>query len=265
MKNVATCQETRECLQEFMDASLAPDREGRLRAHFESCPACAGELALQREVRSRVAAEVPRREVPAALRRKVQEMMAPKEGRLARLLPWPIPQWGMAVAALLLISLIPIALWTRGHEEGPPPILVEAVNDHIRLAMKVNPRIGSTADRLQVRRWLEPLVGFHIDPPPGETGGLRFIGGDATYFLEQKVACLLYGKGEKLVTLFVLPQEGVAIPRHGFRRLDGLEVYVGSQKGYGMVLWKKGTLLYSVVSELPQEDLLGVVKEMAQI
>jgi len=91
------------------------------------------------------------------------------------------------------------------------------------------------------------------------------MGGDVTYFLERKVACLLYGKGEKLVTLFVVPGEGVEVPRRGFRQVNGLELYVASHKGYGVILWKKDKLLYSVVSELPQEELLGVVKEMVKI
>lgn len=91
------------------------------------------------------------------------------------------------------------------------------------------------------------------------------MGGDVSFFLERKVACLLYGKGEKLVSLFVLPDEGVEVPRKGFRHVDGVELYVAFQNGYGVVLWKKGNLLYSVVSELPQEELLGVAKEMAKI
>ncbi|MFQ5657533.1 MAG: zf-HC2 domain-containing protein [Candidatus Methylomirabilales bacterium] len=40
MKNETTCRETQEYLQEFMDDTLTPDHERRLRAHLEMCPAC---------------------------------------------------------------------------------------------------------------------------------------------------------------------------------------------------------------------------------
>lgn len=55
------------------------------------------------------------------------------------------------------------------------------------------------------------------------------------------------------------------VPRRGLRRVDALELYVASQMGYGVVLWKKGNLLYSLVSELPPEELLGVAKEIGTI
>ncbi|MCI0658006.1 MAG: zf-HC2 domain-containing protein, partial [Acidobacteria bacterium] len=114
MRNAVTCEETQEYLQEFMDASLAPEKEGRLRAHLESCPACAGELQLQREIRKRVAAEVPRREAPPDLTRRVQEILTPRPGGVRRLLPRPALRWGLAVATLVLLSLIPLALLERG-------------------------------------------------------------------------------------------------------------------------------------------------------
>jgi len=263
MKDRATCQETQEYLQEFMDATLAPDQVGRLQAHLETCPTCAADLAVQRGVRNHVAARVPRREPPAELRRKVTEILTPKEAPTWRLLPRPALQWGMAFAALVLISIVSLTLLTRG--ERIPPILIEAVNDHRSFVMRGTPPTEPTADRQQVREWLAAKVGFEVDPPAGRTAELRFMGGDVTFFLERKVACLLYGRGETLVSLFVLPDEGVEVPPKGFRRVDGIEVYVASQNGYGVVLWKKGNLLYSLVSELPQDDLVGVAREMARI
>lgn len=265
MKSKATCHETQEYLQEFMDAALTRDLEGRLRAHLETCPTCAAELGLQREIRNHVAAGVPRREPPAELQRKVQEILTPKQTKTWGLLPRPALQWGMAVAALVLIVLVPLTLLNRDREERIPPILIEAINDHRSFAMRVDPAALPTADRQEARKWLKAKVGLEIDPPMGQAGGLRFMGGDVSFFLERKVACLLYGKGEKLVSLFVLPDEGVEVPRKGFRHVDGVELYVAFQNGYGVVLWKKGNLLYSVVSELPQEELLGVAKEMAKI
>ncbi len=263
MKDKATCQETQEYLQEFMDATLTADQVGRLQAHLETCPACAGELTVQRKIRNHVAAGIPRREPPVELRRKVTEILIPKEAPTWRLLPRPALQWGMAFAALVLISIVSLTLLTRG--ERISPILIEAVNDHRSFVMRGTPPTEPTADRQQVREWLAAKVGFEVDPPAGRTAGLRFMGGDVTFFLERKVACLLYARGETLVSLFVLPDEGVEVPRSGFRRVDGLEMYVASQDGYGVALWKKGNLFYSLVTDLPPDELVGVAKQMAQI
>ena len=60
------------------------------------------------------------------------------------------------------------------------------------------------------------------------------------------------------------PDQGIEVPRSGFRRVDGLEMYVASQDGYGVALWKKGNLLYSLVADLPPDELVGVAKQMAQ-
>ncbi len=263
MNNTATCQETLEYLQEFMDATLTADQVGRLRAHLEACPACAGELAVQREIRNRVAAETPRRQPPAELRRKVTEILTTKPREKQTLLPRPALQWGLAFATLVLISLVSLTLLNRGGERIPP-ILIEAVNDHRSFVMRGTPPTAPTADPHEVRNWLAAKVGFEVDPPIGQPAGIRFMGGDVTYFLERKVACLLYGKGQTLVSLFVLPERGVEVPRTGFRQVDGLELYVTSREGYGVALWKQGDLLYALVTDLPPDELVGVAKEMTQ-
>lgn len=263
MNNAATCQEMQEYLQEFMDVTLTPGQMGRLQAHVEACPACAGELAIQREIRNRVAAEAPRREPPAALRQKVKEILTakPKEVRTLRLRP--APQWAMAFAVLALISLVSFAVLNLSRERIPP-ILIEAVNDHRSFVMRGTPPAEPTTDRHQVQDWLAAKVGFEFDPPAAQGTDLQLLGGDVTYFLERKVACLLYGKGKMLVSLFVLPDEGVEVPRTGYRRVDGLEIYVTSRDGYGVALWKKGSLLYSLVTEFPPDELLGVATQMAR-
>jgi anti-sigma factor (TIGR02949 family) len=262
MRNGVSCEETQEYLQEFMDASLAPDMEGRIRVHLESCPACTTELKIQREVRRRVAVEVPRREAPTDLTRRVQEMLTPGPEDVRQVLPRPVLRWGLAVVTLVLLTLIPLALLERGGEERVPPLVIEAINEHRSFAMRTSPGQIPTADRAQVATWLEGKVGFRVDPPSGESGGLRFMGGDVTFFLERKVACLLYGKGEKLVSLFVLPDSGADVSQRSFRQLNGGEVYVTSRAGYGVVLWRKGNLLYAAVSEVPPEELLGIAREM---
>ncbi|MFQ5989491.1 MAG: zf-HC2 domain-containing protein [Candidatus Methylomirabilales bacterium] len=262
MMDTSTCQETQEYLQEFMDDTLAPDQGGRVQAHLETCQACASDLAVQRDIRNRVAAGVPRREPPAELRRKVSEILTPKEPRVWGLLPRPALQWGLAFATLVLISLVSLAVLNRG--ERIPPILIEAVNDHHSFVMRGTPPTEPTADPHQVRKWLAAKVGFEVDPPMGRPADLRFMGGDVTYFLERRVACLLYGKGHTLVSLFVLPDQGVEVPRTGFRRVDGLEIYVTSREGYGVALWKKGDLLYTLVTELPPDELVGVAKDMVR-
>lgn len=264
MNDKTTCEEIQEHLQEFMDATLAPDQVGRLQAHLETCPACADELTVQREVRNHVAAGVPRREPPADLRRKVTEILTPKEAPRRTLLPRPALQWGMAFAALVLISLVSLTLVVNRGGERIPRILIEAVNDHRSFVMRGTTTTGPTADRQQVREWLAGKVGFAVDPPVGQERDLRLMGGDVTFFMKRKVACLLYGKGKTLVSLFVLPDQGIEIPRTGFRRVDGLEMYVASQDGYGVALWKKDHLLYSLVTELPPDELLGVAKQMAE-
>ncbi|MFQ5961455.1 MAG: anti-sigma factor family protein [Candidatus Methylomirabilales bacterium] len=265
MTKPTTCPENQEHLQGFMDFTLTPDQEERLRAHLKSCSACTRELALQRQIRSRVAADVPRREVPAELRRKVQEIMTPREARIWTFLPRPALQWGMAVTALILVSLISLTLLTRGRDERIPWIVIEAVNDHRSFAMRVDPPALPTADRQQVRQLVEAKVGLQIDPPTGRGAGLRLVGGDVTYFLDRKVACILYGKGSKLVTLLVLRGEGIEVTEQGFRHVNGLQLYTASHEGTGVVLWRQDDLLYSVISELPPEELLGVAKEMAKI
>lgn len=58
-------------MDDFLDRELQPNEAARVRAHLETCAACASEYAFEERVLIDVRAKVQRVNVPAALRQRI--------------------------------------------------------------------------------------------------------------------------------------------------------------------------------------------------
>ena len=63
-----TCEEVFRRMDDFLDRELKPGEAARVRAHLETCAACASEYTFEESVLLEVRAKLQRVEVPAALR-----------------------------------------------------------------------------------------------------------------------------------------------------------------------------------------------------
>ena len=70
-----TCEEVFRRMDEFLDRELAAHEVGRVRAHLETCAACAGEYAFEEQVLTSVRAKLRRVGVPADLRERVERSL----------------------------------------------------------------------------------------------------------------------------------------------------------------------------------------------
>lgn len=159
------------------------------------------------------------------------------------------PLLAAAVAALTL-SLLPSSFFSRGGQDATA-FVAEAVNDHIRVLLRAAPTEG-VARPAEILAQLIGRLEFTVPPIfPGD-GQVILAGGAPSYVLEQKVAGFYYRKGGHLITLFVLPARGLG---RWATRLD-LTPQVREHRGYRAALWRKGSFLYTLISDLAVADLL---------
>ena len=62
-------------MDDYVDRELAPDDVTRVRAHLETCAACAGEYAFEEDVLRTVRAKVRRVAIPADLRARIDRAL----------------------------------------------------------------------------------------------------------------------------------------------------------------------------------------------
>jgi anti-sigma factor (TIGR02949 family) len=74
--NRYTCEEVFRRIDEFLDRELRPGEVARVRAHLETCAACAGEYAFEESVLISVREKLRRVDVPSELRERIAMRLA---------------------------------------------------------------------------------------------------------------------------------------------------------------------------------------------
>ena len=71
-----TCEEVFRRMDEYLDRELAQNEEALVRAHLETCAACAAEYGFEDGVLSALKAKLRRVAVPASLRERIAKQLA---------------------------------------------------------------------------------------------------------------------------------------------------------------------------------------------
>ena len=70
-----TCEEVFRRMDEYINRELSASETERVRAHLETCAACAGEYAFEEDVLRRVREKLRHVAVPAALRERIEQQL----------------------------------------------------------------------------------------------------------------------------------------------------------------------------------------------
>jgi len=207
--------------------------------------------------------------VAATLRKAFADECPPRglEHRLAqslRMLPSPartIPASRrfamMAAAAALILVFAVIPLRPERAELADVPLKeLQAFIDSNR------PVDVATNDPVGVRNWLAQRVDFI---PPSVTTGSRdieLIGGRLCLFAGRRVASYMYRVHGRLVSIYVMTAAGLS-PTGGIDiERVGRTVAVMRKGRLTQASWMKDGLIYSVVGELSESELLATLDEM---
>lgn len=253
------CREALEHLQDLLDEGLAEGEASALKAHLSFCPGCAAEFHLQQEMRTTVKERATRHTAPPHLRASLRPAGA---GRT-----WEWRRWWVPAVAFLLILTLGTTLYLASLPSqplAPLPLVVEAVNDYIRFAQRARPQDVGGSDRHQLLGWFQGKLDFGFDLSVEGGKEFQLVGGGLSYFLDRKVACLLYRKGPHLITLSVLRREGVEVPKRPSLEGKGTPLYLAKHRGFTVIIWERNDLLYSLVSDLEVKELSPLATSLAQ-
>lgn len=260
------CHEFRECITAWMDGELKDAREvALLEAHVRGCEDCRVCVEAERATKALIVAAyvkpVEVRELRARIRMRL-DMVAPSRPRWS---PVRVPRlaWG-ALAAVLVVAL------TFGYFMLQPQTTVEAsplaraaVTDHVECMLGRLPLEVTTTDQEEVNRWLRERLARPVGLPtlaPRE--GAKMSTRQARLATVEG-AQVLVDRGGRMLSLFVMPVQEVA-GRLGRRVAQaGREFFVNRIEGYTVVFWRQGDLLYCLVADGEEQDVLGMAAEYA--
>ncbi len=166
---------------------------------------------------------------------------------------WLVP--ALAVAAVIL-AVAPLYYQRAGDSmANTATMVVEAVNDHVRILSSQHPVEIASGGIHQVKPWFEGRLDFAPVIAFGGDESFPLQGGAVGYYLDRKAAVFVFHRRLHTISLFVFRAQGLPWPGRGLERTGSGSAKVTSSRGFNVILWKSGELGYALVSDVDRSEL----------
>ncbi|MGA0599701.1 anti-sigma factor family protein [Caulobacter sp. KR2-114] len=253
---MSACDDKLLLLNALADGELDAGHALDLEAHMKTCPGCSAAWAELAEVKAALRAPGLVDRAPEGLRGRVFAALEAEYAQAAadaapatpaptvlatpRRRRFAVETWiaGGSVTALAAS----LALFTAiGPVGGDLPM--ELVDGHVRSLQAQHLVDVETSDRHTVKPWFDGKIDFA--PPVADLAdaGYPLVGGRLDYVDQKTAAALVFRRRAHVINLFIWPGQAPAEPQ------------LIRRKGYALVRWGRGGLVYWAVSDVDAPDL----------
>ncbi len=267
-RETMSCEQTKTLLEPFLDGALAPDMHRDVRAHIETCLVCRREAekiqAFEDGLRAALRDDL---RVPETLLTGIQAALDAESLAAPAAAPTPPAAYaarpqrrrlvvfgGLAAAALAGVGVVGYA--ARRPDVLPVWLLEAPVYDLKTYLASSRPIDFATANPAELHLWFAGKLDFQPPKPPQPDRQVELMGGRLCYFLHRRAASYMYRADGHLVSLFFFREAGLGMPTGGEETVVGQPAIVRRVEGFTHVLWNDGGLIRSLVSDLPEDELL---------
>jgi len=89
-------------------------------------------------------------------------------------------------------------------------------------------------------------------------------GGSVGYFRDRKAAVFVYARRLHPISLLVFRADGLAWPARGLTRINGTDASVASERGFNVIVWRRGELGYALVSDVDAGELTALAGRLTR-
>lgn len=255
------CPEVEHLADLNLDGEVEGPERAEFEAHLAACPPCRrtfqGRAHVQSCIKERLqtAADVPASEnlrAQVCQKLRVADHTAPTRLPFRRALPATL-----AVGTLFILS------WSLAKRPSLDP--EEPVAHHSRnLPPEVRNTSGDEVDRLFERNLRYPVRVPRFRRAGQRRGDVQLVGARLSNIANRDAAYVMYDDHGARISLFAVPSDGrFEMPETFSRRVvHGIPVRIGEHRGYNVVAWEQGKLMYALVSSVDPDVLVKFVGQV---
>jgi anti-sigma factor RsiW len=253
------CRELESFLPAYVDGEFEAYERAEVETHLAGCAACQHAVRIQAAMKEAVRRAGPAI-APIELRHSVQLALRDEElpgSRWDNVLRNP-RSVGLAAAA------VGAAVWFLAGGMSHPLFTRQSgmVDDSVAIHMRGLPLDYAANDVGSVQQWLQGRLDFAARIPRFRQGpalqGVRL-----SQLHSRPAAVLSYSVPQadgRRVSLFIVDDPDQGDPPGTVRRIDDRQVWLSRSRGYNVVSWRSNEIVYQLISDLDERDVLQLVE-----
>ncbi len=251
-------------LSPYLDGELDHLKAEKMKQHLGGCVACWEELTLLLEIRNSLKQAAGLVKAPDSLREKIQG-----EARQARntvILTRRNFAYALPLVAITLVAAI-LGLYYQWPWERDSFKDVAALMAKYHSAYESGRRSPSikSSELAEIELWLKGSLDFKILIPRAAFAGYHLVGGDIFEHRGRKFVYLKYQGDGKKIGYVVFKDWGLPIDLPESVRIGEIILHTGQIKETNVGVWKKGGLVYAVLTTEDRSELIEYAQKCIQL
>ena len=246
------CEQWRGKLDLYSDGELAPADEAALRAHLNSCAACAVDVLDRVQLKRSVHAAGKRYEPSAQLRAQIAKTVAKTTAKKAP----SANVWGWRIifvpAVVMLIFALALNFYVGREHAGRERVYSELADLHVATLASATPVDVISSDKHTVKPWFQGKIPFTFNLPELPGSEFSLIGGRVTYLEQTPGAQLIYQVRKHEISVFIFPEHALPMPSLLAGPVNALSFNTES--------WTQNGLRYFVLGDASAGDIRALSK-----
>lgn len=253
-----TCERYRGSIEAFVDGECRPEEAQSLREHLHVCPACrarAEQLSALQELVHRLQSTET---APPDLWHRIERRLGQ-----ARPAPPVTPRrfFGAGTRRLLAATFVTLVLAAAGMQalrhQAPveQAVISKTVEDFVTFRLSQRPFDLASDDPGVVRAWFAGKIRFELPPMKKSVAGYELVGSRLCWLLDQRLGAFSYQAGDRMMTLYVMHGGEMELSGGSFETALGTVAARRRVDGYGGLVWRRGELMFSLVSSASDEEM----------
>lgn len=257
-----SCEDLELSLDAYLDGEFEERERAEADAHVQGCESCRRRVESESRYRAALKGKLkaafgpagtPGR-APDALRQRLSRALDRERQPLWRRSLSPIPIATLAACAAGVAVVIAI-------QGGPDPMIEDAVRKHLRdLPLEVT---AATADPAALATWFRGKIDFNASLPRFQSASVKVMGARLSNIRDRPAAYVRYElpRGHR-GSLFVVDDPERRLGLGGHAVAGAVPVRMANQAGYNVAVWRQNEIVYSMVSDLDEPELVQLVSQL---